>query len=67
MDLLRDPIVEEVRQYRMEHTKRFYSDLALICEDFRKLEAGLGDRLVSPQPKRLRLAGGPTAGVDNVR
>jgi len=39
---------------RMEHTKRFHSDLALICEDFRKLEAGLGDRLVSPQPRRLR-------------
>jgi hypothetical protein len=50
---MRDPIVAEVRQYRMEHTKQFHSDLALICEDFRKLEAGLGDRLVSPQPKRL--------------
>jgi hypothetical protein len=52
---MKDPIVAEVRQHRMEHTQQFHSDLALICEDLRKLEAGLGDRLVSPQPKRLRL------------
>lgn len=51
---MRDPIVAEVRQYRMEHTRQFHSDLALICEDLRKLEAGLGDRLVSPQPRLLR-------------
>ncbi len=50
---MKDPIVAEVRQYRMEHTKRFNSDLALICEDLRKLEVTLGDRLVAPQPKRL--------------
>jgi hypothetical protein len=51
---MKDPIVAEVRQHRMEHTKQFHSDLTLICEDLRKLEVGLGDRLVSPQPKRLR-------------
>jgi hypothetical protein len=51
---MKDPIVAEVRQHRMEHTKRFHSDLALICEDLRKLEATLGDRLVDPQPKRRR-------------
>ena len=45
---MKDPIVAEVRQYRMEHTKRFHGDLALICEDLRKREADLGDRLVSP-------------------
>jgi hypothetical protein len=50
---MKDPIVAEVRQHRMEHTKRFHSDLALICEDLRKREATLGNRLVSPQPKRL--------------
>jgi hypothetical protein len=51
---MKDPIVAEVRQHRMEHTKRFHSDLALICEDLRKLEATLGDRLVTPEPKRIR-------------
>jgi hypothetical protein len=59
---MKDPIVAEVRKYRMEHTKRFNSDLALICEDLRKLEAGLGDRLVSPQPRRLPPTGRSTAG-----
>ena len=62
---MKDPIVAEVRQYRMEHTQRFNSDLALICEDFRKLEAGLGDRLVKPEPKRLRPGSRPTAGRGN--
>jgi hypothetical protein len=64
---VKDPIVAEVRQRRMEHTQRFHSDLALICADLRKLEAGLGDRLVSPQPKRLRPAGGSTADADELR
>jgi hypothetical protein len=63
---MKDPIVAEVRQHRMEHTKQFNSDLALICEDFRKLEAGLGDRLVSPHPRRLRPMSGSNAGHDNL-
>ena len=50
---MKDPIVAEVRQHRMEHTNRFHGDLALICEDLRKREAALGDRLVSLQPTRL--------------
>ncbi len=58
---MKDPIVAEVRQHRMEHTKRFHSDLALICEDLRKLEATLGDRLVATEPKRLRPTSGPAA------
>ncbi len=62
---MKDPIVAQMRQYRMEHTKQFHGDLALICEDLRKLEAGLGDRLVSPQPKRLRRSVGPEAGSSN--
>jgi hypothetical protein len=64
---MKDPIVAEVRQHRMEHTRRFHSDIALICADLRKLEAGLGDRLVSPQPKRARPAGGSTKGVEEPR
>ena len=64
---MKDPIVAEVRQYRMEHTQRFNADLALICEDLRKLEAGLGDRLVSPQPRRLQPMSKSTAGRENSR
>ena len=43
---MKGPVVNEVRQHRMEHTQQYHSDLSLICEDLRKLEAGLGDRLV---------------------
>ena len=64
---MKDPIVAEVRQYRMEHTKQFHSDLALICEDLRKLEAGLGDRLVSPQPKRRPPTKGSMVGGEELR
>ncbi|MCD4727800.1 MAG: hypothetical protein K8R46_09070 [Pirellulales bacterium] len=62
---MKDPIVAEVRKHRMEHAKRFNFDLALICEDFRKIEAGLGDRLVRPQPKRLQPKSGSTTGPKN--
>ena len=50
---MKGPIVAEVRRNRMEHTKRFNSDQTLICEDLRKFEATLGDRVVKPQPRRL--------------
>ncbi len=50
---MKDPFVEEVRQYRMEHTKQFHSDLHLICEDLRRFEASLGDRVVTREPRRL--------------
>ncbi|MEZ5584068.1 MAG: hypothetical protein R3F37_16215 [Candidatus Competibacteraceae bacterium] len=33
-----DPIVEEIRQGRMEHAKKFNFDLAKIAEDYRKIE-----------------------------
>ncbi len=58
---MRDPIVEEVRRLRMEHTKRFRGDLALIFQDLRKLEAQVGDRLVRARPRYLKPAGGPSA------
>ncbi|MBU4270953.1 MAG: hypothetical protein KKE86_05110 [Planctomycetes bacterium] len=63
---MKDPIVAEVRKHRMEHAKRFNFDLALICEDLRKLESELGDRLVRPQPKRMRPTSGPTTGSENI-
>jgi hypothetical protein len=50
---MKDPIVAEIRQHRMEHTQQFHGDLRLICEDLRRIEATLGDRLVAQQPKRL--------------
>lgn len=50
---MKDPIVEEVRKYRMEHTQRFGGDLHLICEDIRKKEQTMKDRLVRLPPRKL--------------
>ena len=51
---MKDPIVEEVRKYRMEHTAKFHGDLHAICEDFRRIERTLGDRVVRLPPVRLK-------------
>ncbi len=51
---MKDPIVEEVRQHRMEHTQQFGADLHRICEDLRAFEATLGERAVTLEPKKTR-------------
>ena len=51
---MKDPYVEEVRKHRMEHTRQFGSDLHRICEDLRELEASLGERVVTLEPKQRR-------------
>ncbi len=54
---MKDPYVDEVRKYRMEHTRQFNCDLHLICEDLRKLESGLGERVVRLEPRRIQRPG----------
>ena len=51
---MKDPIVDEVRKHRIEHTRQFNSDLHQICEDLRKFESTLGDRVVRLEPKRIK-------------
>lgn len=48
-----DPIVEEVRRRRMEHTRKFGGDLKRICEDLRRIERECGHEVVSRPPKLL--------------
>jgi hypothetical protein len=50
---MKDPIVEEVRKYRMEHTQRFGGDLHKICEDLRKKDQTMKNRLVRLSPRML--------------
>ena len=50
---MKDPYVAEVRKYRMQHTKQFDSNLHLICEDLRKFECSLGDRVVILAPRKM--------------
>jgi hypothetical protein len=50
---VKDPFVEEVRKFRMEHTQQFNSDLHMICEDLRQFESSLGDRVVTLEPRKV--------------
>jgi len=49
-----DPIVDEVRRHRMEHTRECGSDLDAICEDLRRKQAISNRRIVRLPPKRLQ-------------
>lgn len=51
---MKDPIVEEVRKYRMEHTKKFNADLASICEDLRSTQKDSGHKVVRLPARKLR-------------
>jgi hypothetical protein len=48
-----DPIVEEVRHWRMEHTRKFCGDLNLIYEDVRRIQESSGCEVVRRPPKLL--------------
>ena len=39
--VMKDPFVAEVRKYRMEHTKKFNSDIHAICKDLREYQDAL--------------------------
>jgi hypothetical protein len=50
---MNDPIVDEVRRHRMEHTRKFGGDLKLICEDLRRIQRESGYQVVRRPPKLL--------------
>ncbi|MHC4445734.1 MAG: hypothetical protein ACYTBZ_04845 [Planctomycetota bacterium] len=50
---MKDPIVEEVRKHRMEHTRKFGGDLSAICADLRSIQAASGHEVVRLPPRRL--------------
>jgi len=50
---MRDPIVEEVRKWRMEHTRKFGGDLLAICADLRSIQEASGHEVVRLAPKNL--------------
>jgi len=58
---MKDPIVEEVRKYRMEHTAKFHGDLDAICEDFRRIQETCGRKVVRHPAVRLKRAKQPVA------
>jgi hypothetical protein len=54
-----DPIVQEVRKHRMEHTLKFKGDLTRICADLRAVQVACGHAVVRLPPRRLAPTGGP--------
>ena len=51
-----DPIVDEVRKIRMEHTLKFNGNLEAICADLRSIQQASGYRVVSFPPVRADVA-----------
>ena len=55
-----DPIVQEVRKHRMEHTLKFRGDLAAICADLRAIQLASGHTVVRLSTRRLESADAST-------
>ncbi len=49
---MKDPIVEEVRKHRMEHTRKFQGDLTAICADLRSIQISSGHKVVRLAPMK---------------
>jgi hypothetical protein len=58
---MNDPIIEELRQIRDDHSKRFDYDLDAICDDFISHQAQVGSRLVRLKPQAANKSLQPTA------
>jgi hypothetical protein len=50
---MKDPIVEEVRRHREEHTKKFHGELSEICADLRRVQEISGREVVRLEPRRI--------------
>nr|VFJ87161.1 MAG: hypothetical protein BECKH772A_GA0070896_1000239 [Candidatus Kentron sp. H]VFJ88800.1 MAG: hypothetical protein BECKH772B_GA0070898_1000235 [Candidatus Kentron sp. H]VFJ95053.1 MAG: hypothetical protein BECKH772C_GA0070978_1000186 [Candidatus Kentron sp. H] len=48
---MNDPIFDEVRRIRDEHSKRFGYDLGAICADYKAHQVQAGSRLIRLRPK----------------
>jgi len=59
---MRDPIVEEVRKHRMEHTRQFRGDLSAICADLRCVQSASGHKVVRLAPRKLESTNGSQSG-----
>jgi len=50
---MKDPIVEEVRKQRMEHTLKFKGDLSAICADLRDVQIASAHKVIRLAPRKL--------------
>ena len=51
---MKDPIVEEVRKHRREHTQQFHGELSEICADLRRVQESSGHEVVRLTTRRLK-------------
>ena len=49
-----DPVVAEIRQYRLEHAAKYDYDIDKICDALLKKQKEVGRKLVSRGPKLLK-------------
>lgn len=54
--MIKDPVVEEVRQARNDYAKQFNYDLDAICRDLRQKQERSGRNIVSFPPKKPEAA-----------
>jgi hypothetical protein len=50
---MKDPIVEEVRKHRKEHTQKFNGELSKICSDLRRIQDISGHDVVRLAPRKI--------------
>ena len=55
----RDPIVEQIREIRQQHARRFNYDIRAMVEDLRKRQNEGNRKVVSFPPRRPRTAKKP--------
>ena len=49
---MKDPIVDEVRKQRLEHTRKFKGDLIAICDDLKAIQKASGHKVVRMAPRK---------------
>ncbi len=63
--IMKDPIVEEVRESRRKHAQQFNFDLRAICADLKKKEKEYGKKyghqIKSSIPRKVRTAANNTS------
>jgi hypothetical protein len=52
--MIEDPIVEEIRRYRQEHSAKYNHDLKKICAALREREARSDKKVVNRSPRLLQ-------------
>ena len=50
---MNDPIIEEIRRIRDEHSRLFDYDLDAICEDYKLRQNDIKNRLVRLKPRLI--------------